>query len=88
MALEFRRWKHFDFQNPAHTYTSPDNYTVYLTATNAGGSGVSASQIITVIQPKPVTSFTENTTSGTSSLNCPVHRYFNEYANPMELDIQ
>ncbi|MGB7992613.1 PKD domain-containing protein [Methanoregula sp.] len=55
-------------QNPAHTYTSPDNYTVYLTATNAGGSGVSASQIITVIQPKPVASFTENTTSGTAPL--------------------
>jgi PKD repeat protein len=56
-------------QNPAHTYTSSGNFTVSLTATNAGGNTtVTTTNLITVTPPRPVAGFTANTTSGTAPL--------------------
>ena len=56
-------------QNPIHTYTTPGNYTVSLTATNAGGSNIETRvDYITVMAPPPVANFTTNTTAGTAPL--------------------
>jgi len=52
-------------QNPSHTYTSPGNYTVSLTAANASGSdGETKTNYITVAAPQPpVANFTASSTS-------------------------
>jgi PKD repeat protein len=66
-------WKFGDgttstIQNPAYTYTTPGTYTVNVTATNVGGSNLSASQTITVTRSGPTASFIENVTIGTAPL--------------------
>jgi len=56
-------------QNPSHQYTSAGNYTVSLTATNAGGSdGETKTNYITVTVAPPVANFTGTPTSGTAPL--------------------
>ena len=55
-------------QSPVFTYGIPGIYSVNLTAFNAGGNSTSVAQTITVIEPKPVAQFMENTTSGTAPL--------------------
>ncbi len=57
-------------ENPSHTYgavTVPTVYTVQLIATNAFGSGT-ATQSITVSEPKPSAGFSGTPTSGNGSL--------------------
>ena len=56
-------------QNPVFTYSIPGTYSVNLTAFNGGGNSTSVAQTITVIEPKPVAQFTENTTTGVSPLS-------------------
>jgi PKD repeat protein len=59
-------------QNPVHTYVAAGNYTVNLTATNAGGSNTSVrTDYITVHAPvySPVANFTANVTNGTAPLS-------------------
>ena len=57
-------------QNPSHTYTSPNRYTVMLTATNAYGSTAATLEIVaqapTINIVPPVASFTADVFSGTS----------------------
>ena len=56
-------------QHPSHQYASAGNYTVSLTATNAGGSdGETKTNYITVTVAPPVANFTGNPTSGTVPL--------------------
>ncbi len=58
-------------QNPVHTYTNPDIYTVSLDATNEGGSNITTRPAyIQVTEPVivPVAGFTTNVTSGTAPL--------------------
>jgi len=52
-------------QNSSHTYNSAGNYTVSLTASNAGGSdGETKTDYITVTVPAPVADFTADQTVG------------------------
>jgi PKD repeat protein len=56
-------------QNPSHTYTTSDTYTVTLIATNAAGSDTdSKADYITVTYATPVANFTSDVTSGSSPL--------------------
>ncbi|ACL17090.1 PKD domain-containing protein [Methanosphaerula palustris] len=60
-------------QNPSHTYTVAGNYTVNLTATNAGGSNtITKTNYITVTGSEspsaPVANFNTNITNGTAPL--------------------
>jgi len=56
-------------QNPSHQYTAAGNYTVTLTATNAGGSdGETKTNYITVTVPAPVANFSGTPTSGLKNL--------------------
>jgi PKD repeat protein len=56
-------------QHPSHQYTSAGNYTVSLTATNAGGSDTETkADYITVTVPAPVANFTGTPTSGAAPL--------------------
>jgi PKD repeat protein len=57
-------------QNVTHQYILAGNYTVNLTATNAGGSNTtSKSNYITVLPLPPVASFTANPLTGVLPLN-------------------
>ena len=51
-------------RNPIHTFAAAGNYSISLNATNAYGSNVSASQVVTVTNPPPVANFTANITAG------------------------
>ena len=54
-------------QNPSHTYTMSDTYTVTLIATNSAGSDTkSMNGYITVTYTKPVANFTSDVTNGTA----------------------
>ncbi len=56
-------------QNPTHSYTAVGNYTVALTATNAGGSNTMTKTNYIVVTPlTPVANFTGNPVSGTVPL--------------------
>jgi len=56
-------------QNPSHDYTSAGDYTVSLTATNAGGSDTATkTNYISVAIPPPVADFSASPTSGTVPL--------------------
>jgi len=56
-------------QNPTHTYTASDTYTITLIATNAAGSDtVTKSNYITVTYTTPVANFTSDITNGTVPL--------------------
>jgi len=58
-------------QNPIHTYTSAGNYTVRLTATNAGGSDtITRTGFITVaaVSAAPLAAFTAMPVTGTAPL--------------------
>ncbi|WP_440950380.1 PKD domain-containing protein [Methanosphaerula subterraneus] len=59
-------------QNPSHTYTVAGNYTVNLTATNAGGSNTSVRTdyitVTTPVTPAPVAGFSANVTNGTAPI--------------------
>ena len=56
-------------QNPSHTYNSAGNFTVSLTAANAGGSdGETKTNYITVTVPAPVADFSGTPTTGTAPL--------------------
>ncbi len=56
-------------QNPSHEYTSAGDYTVSLTAANAGGSDTATkTDYISVTPPAPVADFTGSPTSGTVPL--------------------
>ena len=54
-------------QNPSHTYTTPGNYSVTETVTNAMGNNT-ISVPITLYAIPPVTNFTASTTSGSFPL--------------------
>jgi PKD repeat protein len=57
-------------QNPGHTYTSPGTYTVKLIASNTGGSSTNTkANLITVLPPPPVASFTVSPTNGAAPLS-------------------
>ncbi|HTS16291.1 MAG TPA: PKD domain-containing protein [Verrucomicrobiae bacterium] len=57
-------------QNPSHTYTTPGTYSVGLIASNAGGSSTNTqTNLITVLPPPPVASFTAAPTNGAAPLN-------------------
>ncbi len=57
-------------QNPSHTYTTPGTYTVTLIASNAGGSSTNTQvNLITVLTPPPVASFTATPTNGAAPLS-------------------
>jgi len=57
-------------QSPSHTFTAAGNYTVQLTAANAGGpSSTTRSISVSAAPVKPTASFTANPTSGTAPLN-------------------
>jgi PKD repeat protein len=54
-------------QNPSHTYTTSNSYTVTLIATNSAGSDTeSKTDYITVTYAEPVANFTADVTSGTT----------------------
>ncbi|WP_128694285.1 PKD domain-containing protein, partial [Methanoculleus taiwanensis] len=56
-------------QHPIHIYTAAGNYTVNLTATNAGGTAdLTKTGYITVMGSTLAASFTANVTSGTAPL--------------------
>ena len=56
-------------QNPSHPYGTPGDYTVTLTATNASGPSVpAASNLIHVLIPVPVSSYTFVQTPGTNTV--------------------
>ena len=56
-------------QNPSHQYANAGNYTVSLTATNAGGSdGETKTNYITVTGAAPVANFSGSPTSGVKPL--------------------
>ncbi len=57
-------------QNPVHDYTIPRNYTVNLTASNAGGNDTKTkTDYISVSAITPVANFNAIPTSGTAPLN-------------------
>jgi PKD repeat protein len=57
-------------ENPSHTYTTAGTYTVTLIAGNAGGSSTNTkANLITVLTPPPVASFTATPTNGVAPLN-------------------
>jgi PKD repeat protein len=57
-------------QNPSHTYTTPNTYTVSLTATNAGGSDSETKvDYITATVQTPVADFTGSPTTGYAPLS-------------------
>jgi PKD repeat protein len=52
-------------QDPSHSYTAPGTYTVTLIAGNGGGSSTNTQvNLITVLPPPPVASFTASPTNG------------------------
>jgi beta propeller repeat protein/parallel beta-helix repeat protein len=52
-------------QNTSYVYTTPGIYTVFLNATNAGGSNISTrTNYIVVNVPKPIPGFSANITTG------------------------
>jgi PKD repeat protein/photosystem II stability/assembly factor-like uncharacterized protein len=56
-------------ENPVHTYTDPDNYTVSLSASNSSNSDTETkSNYIVVLWPVPVADFTATPTSGVDPL--------------------
>jgi len=57
-------------QNPTHTYSTPNTYTVNLTVINYKGTDKVAKTgyITKIIPPVPIADFTANTTSGTYPL--------------------
>lgn len=56
-------------QNPAHTYTTADTFSVTLIATNSAGSDtVTRTDYITVTYAEPVANFTADVTGGTAPL--------------------
>ncbi|WP_236610359.1 PKD domain-containing protein [Methanosphaerula palustris] len=59
-------------QSPAHTYATAGNYTVNLTATNAGGNNTTTKTnyitVTTAVTPVPVANFSANITNGTAPL--------------------
>jgi PKD repeat protein len=59
-------------QNPSHTYSAPGNYTVSLTASNAGGSNTQTRtnyiRVSAAMVTPPVASFTGTPTSGVAPL--------------------
>jgi PKD repeat protein len=58
-------------QNPIHTYTNPDIYTVSLNATNVGGSNITTRPAYIQVTEHvivPVAGFTTNVTSGPAPL--------------------
>jgi PKD repeat protein len=57
-------------QNPSHTYTEPNLYTVTLTASNAYGSSViTKTGCILASAPQPVADFTQDVTNGQPPLS-------------------
>jgi PKD repeat protein len=57
-------------QNPSHTYTEPNLYTVTLTASNAYGSSViTKTGCILARAPQPVADFTQDVTNGQPPLS-------------------
>ncbi|MBI9069312.1 MAG: PKD domain-containing protein [Salinivirgaceae bacterium] len=52
-----------DIQNPTHTYNTPGNYTVTLTATNASGSDSEIKTAYITVNNTPVVGFTIDATS-------------------------
>ena len=70
MVMELWRRNTSTDQNPTHTYTTPGQYTVSLTAgNNDGNNTLTQTNYINIIYPVPVASFTANITSGTAPLN-------------------
>ncbi|HUJ11494.1 MAG TPA: PKD domain-containing protein [Verrucomicrobiae bacterium] len=56
-------------QSPNHTYTTPGTYSVRLIASNSGGSSTNTqTNLITVLPPPPVASFTATPTNGAAPL--------------------
>jgi PKD repeat protein len=56
-------------QNPSHTYGTPGTYSVTLIASNGGGSSTNTqTNLITVLTPLPVASFTATPTNGAAPL--------------------
>ena len=56
-------------QNPTHTYSAAGNYTVVLTATNAGGSNnITRNNYIYVFSSKPLADFSGIPTTGAAPL--------------------
>jgi PKD repeat protein len=57
-------------QDPSHTYITPGTYTVTLIASNSGGLSTNTQvNLITVLTPPPVTSFTATPTDGAAPLS-------------------
>src|SRR4051794_30527420 len=58
-------------QNPSHGYAASGNYTVNMTATNAGGSSAATAATISVTAPvvKPTATFSATPTSGVAPLS-------------------
>jgi PKD repeat protein len=57
-------------QNPSHTYTEPNLYTVTLTASNTYGSSViTKTGCVLARAPQPVANFTQDVTSGQPPLS-------------------
>ena len=56
-------------QNPSHTFTTSDSYSVTLIASNAAGSDtITKTGYVTVTYAEPVANFTADVTSGTAPL--------------------